>query len=149
AGRGLAQPLTGALSHTLISAPTGAGKSALIANLALTDVADGRGCLVLDGKGDLVRDLLERIPTSRVDDVILLDPADPGPVPGLRVFGAGADPELTAALVLGFLRDLFRESWGVRSDQWLRAGLVTLAHDPSATLGDLPYLFSDDGYRHR
>ena len=81
--------------------------------------------------------------------MIVLDPAAGGPVPGLRVFAHGDDPELAADVVLGVLRDLFRDHWGVRSDQWLRAGLVTLGHDPAATLGDLPFLFSDDSYRRR
>jgi hypothetical protein len=145
----LAQPIIGALSHTLIAGPTGSGKSALILNLALADLRDDRGLLVLDGKGDLSTDLLSRIPAERRDDVILLDPAAAGPVPGLRVFGRTSDPELAADLVLGVLRDLFRDSWGVRSSQWLRAGLVTLGHDPQATLGDLPYLFTDEPYRRR
>lgn len=148
-GRPLAQPVAGALSHTLIAGPTGSGKSSLIADLVAADAREGRGCLVLDGKGDLVDDVLSTIPPNRAGDVIVLDPATQGAVPGLRVFGHGSDPELTADLVLGVLRDLFRDSWGVRSDQWLRAGLVTLAHDPSATLGDLPYLFTDDAYRRR
>lgn len=148
-GRGLGQPLEGALSHTLICGPSGSGKSALATSLIVSDMAAGRGLLVVDGKGDLIRDLLERIPAGRVDDVILLDPASRAPVPGLRLFGTGSDPELAADLVLGVLRDLFRDSWGVRSDQWLRAGLVTLAHDSTATLGDLPFLFSDDPYRQR
>ena len=81
--------------------------------------------------------------------MILLDPAEPGPVPGLRVFGQGADPELTADLILGVLQDLFRDSWGVRSSQYLRLGLTSLAHDPEATFGDLPFLFSDEAYRRR
>jgi hypothetical protein len=70
-------------------------------------------------------------------------------VPGLRVFGKTSDPELAADLVLNVLREIFRESWGVRSEQWLRAGLVTVAHDPKGTLGDLPYVFTDDAYRRR
>jgi len=147
--RVLAQPILGALSHTMICGPTGVGKSALITNLALADLREGRGCLVIDGKGDLADDLLARIPQERLADLIVLDPAADGPMPGLRVFGQGRDPELTADLVLGVLRDLFADSWGVRSEQWLRAGLVTLAHDPTGTLGDLPYLFSDDAYRRR
>jgi hypothetical protein len=148
-GRPIAQPLVGALSHSLIAGPTGSGKSSLIANLVAADVREGRGCLVLDGKGDLVDEILGAIAPERVRDVVVLDPATRGSVPGLRVFGHGSDPELTADLVLGVLRDLFRDSWGVRSDQWLRAGLVTLAHDPTATLGDLPYVFTDDAYRRR
>jgi hypothetical protein len=145
----LAQPIAGATSHSLIAGPTGSGKSALLLNLVLQHLHAGRGCLVIDGKGDLAHDLLARIPADRVDAVVVLDPASGGPVPGLRVFGAGRDPELTADLVLGVLKELFSDSWGVRSEQWLRAGLVTLAHDPTATLGDLPYLFSDDGYRRQ
>lgn len=145
----LAQPVEGALSHSLIVGPTGVGKSNLLLNLISADIQDGRGVLVIDGKGDLANDLLARIPPDRLDDVIALDPSASGPVPGLRVFAHGDDPELAADVVLGVLRDLFRDHWGIRSDQWLRAGLVTLGHDPTATLGDLPFLFSDDSYRRR
>jgi hypothetical protein len=145
----LAQPVLGALSHTLIAGSTGSSKTTTLLNLALADLRDGRGVLVLDGKSDLANDLLARIPAQRVDDVIVLDPAANGPVPGLRVFGRTTDPELAADLVLGVLRDLFRDSWGVRSSQWLRTGLVTIGHDPDATLGDLPYVFRDEGYRRR
>ena len=145
----LAQPVEGALSHSLIVGPTGVGKSNLLTNLITTDINEGRGVLVIDGKGDLANDLLARIPTSRLDDVIVLDPAAGGSVPGLRVFAHGDDPELAADVVLGVLRDLFRDHWGVRSDQWLRAGLVTLGHDQTATLGDMPFLFSNDTYRRR
>ena len=145
--RPLAQPITGALSHTLVAGPTGTGKSELLAGLALADMRAGRGVLVVDGKGDLAQALLERIPDARVDDVIVLDPAGGGPIPGLRVFGDRADPELAADVVLGVMRDVFRDSWGVRSEQWLRTGLVTIAHDQTGTLGDLRFLFSDDRYR--
>jgi hypothetical protein len=147
--RTLAQPVVGACSHTLIAGPTGSGKSALIERLVVSDMREGHGCLVIDGKGDLAADLLARVPQDRIDDVIVLDPATGGPVPGFQVFGKTTDPELAADLVLNVLREIFRDSWGVRSEQWLRVGLVTLAHDPEGTLGDLPYVFSDDAYRRR
>jgi len=147
--RVLAQPVLGGLSHTLIAGSTGAGKSSLLANLIAADIRAGRGCLVVDGKGDLVEDTLGSIPPERVADVIVIDPARGGAVPGLRVFTPSGDPDLAADVVLGVFKDIFRDSWGVRSEQWLRAGLVTLGHDPTATLGDLPYLFSDDAYRQR
>ncbi|HYM55252.1 MAG TPA: hypothetical protein VES97_07800 [Solirubrobacteraceae bacterium] len=146
--RALAQPLVGALSHTLVAGPSGVGKSALLAAAVAQDLAAGRGCLVLDGKGDLAEEILRLVPASRRDDVIVLDPARPGPVPGLRVFGEG-DPEFSGDLVLGVLRSIFIDSWGVRSDKWLRAGLVTLAQDRATTLADLPFLFSSDSFRRR
>jgi hypothetical protein len=146
--RALAQPLVGALSHMVVAGPSGVGKSVLLAGAVAQDLAAGRGCLVLDGKGDLAEEVLRLVPERRRGEVIVLDPARPGPVPGLRVFGGG-DPELSGDLVLGMFRSIFIDSWGVRSDKWLRAGLVTLAHDRSATLGDLPFLFASEGYRRR
>ncbi len=146
--RALAQPIIGGLSHSLIASPSGGGKSALLASLVAQDLIAGRGCLVLDGKGDLAEEILRLVPERRRDGVIVLDPSRDGPVPGLRVF-SGGDPELSGDLVLGMFRSIFADSWGVRSDKWLRAGLVTLAHDRQATLSDLPFLFSSDVFRRR
>jgi len=142
----LAQPVIGGLNHGLIVGPTGSGKTHLLANLVTQDLRAGRGCLVVDGKGDLCEEVLRRVPEHR-RDVIVLDPASDLPVPGLRVFAPRSDPELTADLVLGIFAELFADSWGVRSARWLRAGLLTLAHDDRPSLANLPLLFSDDQYR--
>ena len=40
--------------HTHLIGATGSGKSTLLANLALADMAAGRGVVVIDPKGDLV-----------------------------------------------------------------------------------------------
>jgi hypothetical protein len=146
--RPLVRPLVGALSHTVVAGPSGVGKSAMLASMIAQDLASGRGALVLDGKGDLAGEVLRLVPESRRSDVIVLDPSRPGPVPGLRVFGGG-DPEFSGDLILGSLRSIFIDSWGVRSDKWLRAGLVTLAQDFTATLADLPFLFSSDSFRRK
>jgi hypothetical protein len=146
--RALAQPLIGTLSHTVTAGPSGVGKSALLASAVAQDLATGRGCLILDGKGDLAAEILRLVPERRQREVIVLEPGRQGPVPGLRVFGGG-DPELSGDLVLGMFRSIFIDSWGVRSDKWLRAGLVTLAYDGKATLADLPFLFASDAYRRR
>ncbi len=144
ASRGIYQEVEGALSHTAIVGPTGSGKSSLVANLVLQDVEAGRGVLVIDGKGDLVDDLLARLPDRRRDDVVLLDPSrEDLPQPGIRLFSRTGDPELTADVVLGTLASLFADSWGIRSAQYLRLGLVTLAAWPGATLLELPLLFGD------
>lgn len=148
ADRQLVQPVRGSLSHSLIVGPTGTGKSALLTGLMLQDVAAGRGALLLDMKGDTVTDLLQRIPTGREKDVVLLDPTAGVPLPGIKGLGSG-DPELTADLWLGIFRGLFADSWGVRTERYLRLGLLTITRDPSATITDLPRVFSDQPYRRR
>ncbi len=144
----LAQPVEGSWSHSLVLGPTGTGKSVLVTSLAAQDAHAGRGLVLLDMKGDTATDVLARLPEKRAKDVIVLEPASGMAVPGLRVFGDG-DPELVADLLLGTFRGLFKDSWGVRSDQYLRMGFVTLAHDREATLADLVHLFNDAGYRQR
>jgi hypothetical protein len=148
AERTVAQPLRGALSHTLIAGPTGVGKSTLLTNLVTGDLTAGRGVLLIDGKGDTAEAVLARVPVERRGDVIVLDCAFGGPQPGFKPFGSG-EPELAADVLLGVMSDLFRDSWGPLSERYLRAGLLAVAHDRSGTLTDVPFVFSDPAYRRR
>lgn len=65
--------------HMHLLGPTDVGKTTLIARLVLSDFEAGRGAVVIDPKGDLVEDLLQRIPAGREDEVDLLDPLDEAP----------------------------------------------------------------------
>ncbi len=145
--RPLAQPIGGGLQHALVLGGTGSGKSTLIQRLVEQDLAAGRGALVIDAKGDLVSDLLARIPDQRRDDIIVIDPASGDRQPGLRLFPPGGDAELTADALIGTLSELFAESWGIRSSQYFRLGLVTLGRLPRPTLLDLPRLFAEPRFR--
>lgn len=62
--------------HTYIVGKTGTGKSTLLKTMSLQDIEDGQGVCVVDPHGDLIEELLQRIPPHRADDVILFDPAD-------------------------------------------------------------------------
>ena len=147
--RRLAQPVIGGLQHTAVIGPTGTGKSSLITRLVAQDLAAGRGALVVDVKGDLVADLLARIPEERRDDVVLLDPAWDGPQPGLSLFPAGVDRELTADLLLGTLSEIYHDSWGIRTSSYLRLGLTTLSYARGASLPLLSAVFTDRAFRRR
>lgn len=149
--RPLAQPVVGGLSHALVAGGTGSGKSTLIAGIVAQDMQAGRGALVIDMKGDLIADLLALVPSGRESDVVVLDPAASGPIPGLQLFGAGTDAEITADVVLSVVRSLSvgGSAWGPWSEKWLRAGLVTLAHDTHPTLADLPFVFTSETYRRK
>lgn len=142
----LIQPTTGSTCHSLIVGPSGSGKSWLLANLFAADAAADHAVVLVDMKGDTFEDALSLIPEHRQRDVVVVDPANGGPTPGLQSFGTS--PELSADVWLSVLRGLFPENFGIRSQRYLRMGLSTLARAVThATIAELPRLFQDDGYR--
>jgi hypothetical protein len=145
--RRLIQPPSGARCHSLLLGPSGSGKSWLLANLFLGQLAAGEGAVLLDLKGDTASDVLKRIAPERHGDVWLLEPSNGLPVPGLRCFSG--EPELAADLWLNIFRGLFSDSWGVRSERYLRLAFTTLANDAGASVADAPRLFGDARYRRR
>jgi hypothetical protein len=150
AERPLALSLTDSLRHLHLIAPTGAGKSTLMLGLATQDMAAGRGIVVVDPKGDLVADVLDRVPPKRVGDVCLLDPTDEERPVGLNLLsGATESPELVADQVVAIFHQLYASSWGPRTADILRSALLTLAGEPGATLVDVPLLLTDPSFRRR
>lgn len=138
---------TAAKHHTLVIGPTGSGKSELLARGILDDITAGHGGVVVDPKHDLIQAVLDRVPREHADRIVVLDPADTRrPVPGLALL-RGGDPDLRADVLLGALRSIFADVWGVRSDWFGRLGIRTLAEVPGATLADLGRLFADHAYR--
>lgn len=146
--RAIAMSAADSLQHTHILGPTGVGKSTLLLNLAVQDAAAGRGLVVIDPKGDLVADLLDRIPPDREDDVIVLDPTDHNFPVGLNLLDQAYEaPERVADLVVGIFHGLYASSWGPRTADILHASLLTLAQVPGQTLCELPLLLTNDGFR--
>jgi hypothetical protein len=132
--------------HLHLLGPTGVGKSTLIARLVLDDAVAGRGAVVIDPKGDLVEDILARIPERLEAQVDLLDPLDPAP-PGLNVL-EGTDHDLVVDQLVGIFRRVYERFWGPRTDDILRAALLTLLETGAgATLADVPRLLTDEHWR--
>ena len=97
-----------ALRHLHVIGPTGVGKSTLLANLILQDIEAGRSVVVIEPKGDLVADVLDRIPAARHRDVVLLDPADVARPVGLNVLSAATETNVDA--VVHLFRSIFSSS---------------------------------------
>ncbi len=143
------------LRHTWVVGPTGAGKSTLLGNLIVQDMAAGAGVVVIDARGDLVSDVLARVPDSRRDDVIVVDPSQTARPLGFNVLSVAKGEqsrELAVDHVLHVFHDLYRSSWGPRTADILRVSLLTLmltrAPDDSAfTLVELPELLTNDRFR--
>ena len=113
-------------------------------------MAEGRSVVVVDPKGDLVADVLDRVPPDRVGDVILLDPTDVDRPAGFNLLaGASEAPELVTDQVVSVFHNLYSAFWGPRTDDILRAALLTLASEPGMTLVEVPLLLTDEGFRRR
>jgi hypothetical protein len=135
-----------ARQHLHVLGPTGVGKSTLIARLALADFHARRGALVIDPKGDLVDDVLARIPAGEEDDVDLLNPSDEAPLT-LNMLD-NPDRDLGVDQLVSIFRRVFERDWGTRTDDIFRSALLTLtATVPNATLADVPRLLSDAEWR--
>ncbi len=136
--------------HIHLLGPTGVGKSTLLLNLITQDMQAGRAVVVIEPKGDLIADVLERIPPERVGDVVLLDPTDTERPVGLNPLALGGrSPELVADQLLGLFHSLYSAHWGPRTHDIFGASLLTLARLPGMSLAALPLLLTDAGFRRQ
>lgn len=144
------------LRHLWTVGPTGSGKSTLLMNLIRFDLESGAGIAVIDARGDLVSQVLAHVPDNRRDDVVLVDPSQTSQPVGFNILGIARgeqERELAVDHVLHIFQDLYRSSWGPRTADVLRAGVLTLmlakASNGSAfTLVELPELLINDRLRH-
>jgi hypothetical protein len=138
-----------ARQHMHILGATGSGKSELMARLILTDAQAGRGVVVVDPKGDLVSDILMRLPEELGEKVVLFD-ADSRLRPPVLNPLEGIDKARAVDNLVSIFSRIYAASWGPRTDDILRAGLLTLTALPGTpTLVDLPKLLTVPAFRHR
>jgi hypothetical protein len=134
--------------HLYIVGKSGSGKSTLITNIAVQDIKRGEGVCVIDPHGDLVSDLLDRIPEHRVSDTIYFNVSDREHPIGLDMMNAKSEAEieiLTDDLITTFRR--LTESWGERMETILRYAFNTLLRTPKATFLDVQKLLTNEGWR--
>ena len=137
--------------HIHVLGPTGSGKSTLLLNLALDDIRAGRGVGVIDPKGDLIRALLERIPRAEAERVVLIDPTFRDQPVGLNILDC-ADPderELVCDGIVTIFKKTYERFWGPRTDDILRAAILTLLRKPGATLCEVPLLLLNATVRQK
>jgi hypothetical protein len=133
--------------HIHILGATGSGKSELMANMILDDADADRGLIVIDPKGDLVQDVLMRLPKRLGDRVVLLDADSRSRPPVLNPLEGEDTPRIVDNLVSIFSR-VYASSWGPRTEDILRSGLLTLRAQPEVPkLIDLPKLLTNPTHR--
>jgi len=139
---------TDRLGHIYCIGKTGVGKSTLLQNMALSDIAKGKGLGVIDPHGDTAQRLVAQVPESRKDDLIYFNPADPAPISFNPLHGVHPNyHHLVASGLVATFKKIWADSWGPRMEYILRFSLLTLLEVPGATLLDIQPLLTDDDYR--
>lgn len=140
---------TSRLQHVHVLGASGTGKSTLLLQLIIQDIRQGHGVAVLDPHGDLVDDVLARIPDGRQADVVVFDPADEECPVGLNVLSARTtlEKQLLASDLVGIFQRL-STSWGDTMGAVLsNAVLAILEHREGGTLLDLRRFLLDERFR--
>ncbi|MFI7437844.1 type IV secretion system DNA-binding domain-containing protein [Micromonospora haikouensis] len=131
--------------HMHVIGSTGSGKTTLLVNLALDDIRAGRGTVVIDPHGDLVLDILDRLPATIADRVVLFDPDQENP-PTLNPL-EGDDPDLVVDNLVSIFGNIFAKAWGPRMDDVMRVACLTLLRHHNVTLQHIPPLLNSPQFR--
>lgn len=136
--------------HSYIIGATGMGKSVLLSNIACQDMMAGRGFAFIDPHGDVVEDILSKVPEDRIDDVIYFDPGDIEHPIGMNMFEWETEDQKDFIVQEGInmLQSLYDPGnqgfFGPRGQHMFRNAALLLMSDPNgATFIDIPRCFID------
>jgi hypothetical protein len=135
--------------HMYVIGASGTGKSTLLLNCILQDIENGNGIGVLDPHGDLIEQILGRVPENRLSDVVLLDPSDEDYPIGFNILSAHSEREkniLESDFVSVFRR--LSTTWGDQMTSVLgNAVLAFLESEQGGTLADLRRFLIEPEFR--
>lgn len=141
--------------HTYIIGKSGVGKSVLLANMAIQDILNGEGVCVLDPHGDLIDDILDRVPPERAEDVIVFSPSDLERPLALNLLEYDPlYPEQKSFVInemIGILDKLYdlKATGGPMFEQYMRNAMLLVMEDPESgsTLMEIPKVLADEEFR--
>ncbi|MFH1720472.1 MAG: type IV secretion system DNA-binding domain-containing protein [Patescibacteria group bacterium] len=135
--------------HIYIIGKTGMGKSTLLENMVYSDIHSGKGIAVVDPHGDLADKVLDFIPASRTNDVVIFDPSDRDFPISFNMMES-KDPTyntIIASGLVGIFKKIYAESWGPRLEHILRNTILSLLEYPNTTMLGITRILQDDKFR--
>ncbi len=139
------------LRHLYVIGGSGTGKSVLMGNMALQDIAAGHGICVIDPHGDLVDNILSRMGPERADDVIIFDAGNTDYPMGLNMleFETPEQMDLVTAEMIAIFYKLFSADMiGPMFEHNMRNAMLTLMADKvdPGTIAEIPRIFTDQSF---
>jgi len=142
-------PLADRRHHLYVIGKSGTGKTTFLRNLILQDIVLGHGVGVIDPHGDLASDLLDHVPSHRIEHVAYFNPADLEYPVGLNLLGQTPpdNRHLVASGIVGVFKSSWPDFWGPRTEYILAATVSALLDCENVSLLGIPRMFSDARYR--
>ena len=138
--------------HTVFLGSTGCGKTTTMSHLILSDIqSKNHSVVVVDAKGQLTHELLERTPTEHDEDIVVISLTSKRIV-GINPFELtkhGIEPEVIADYLLELFKGLYPEHFGIYSLDILSHSFLTLARIPNTSLVMLPSLLTNQSFRNK
>lgn len=138
--------------HTVFLGSTGCGKTTAMSHLILSDIKSKfHSVVVVDAKGQLTHELLERIPDEHDENIVVISPTAKRVV-GINPFELtkhGIEPEVIADYLLELFKGLYPEHFGIYSLDILSHSFLTLARIPNTSLVMLPSLLTNQSFRNK
>lgn len=141
-----------AKKHLFLLGSTGTGKTTAMSHLILSDIkSKNHSVVVIDAKGQLTHEILERTPVEHDDDIVIISPTAKRIV-GINPFELtkhGIEPEVIADYLLELFKGLYPDHFGIYSLDILSHAFLTLARIPNTNLVMLPQLLTNKPFRQK
>lgn len=135
--------------HMYIIGKTGMGKSTVLENLAVQDIANGDGMVFIDPHGSAIEKLLDYVPEHRINDVIYFAPFDTDfPISFNVMENIEHDRRhLVVSGLMASFKKIWQDAWSARMEYILTNTLLALMETPNSTLLGVNRMYADKAYR--
>lgn len=137
--------------HMYVVGKTGVGKTAFLKNMALQDIQNGEGLAIIDPHGEFVEDVLNSIPSHRINDVVYFNPSDTEYPVSFNILEV-TNPQykhLVASGLIGIFTKIWANVWSARMEYILANCILALLDTPGTTLLGIPRMLVDRDYRQK
>ena len=137
--------------HIYVLGKTGMGKTALQQNMVMSDIMAGHGVCYIDPHGDTAEEILDLIPSNRINDIVYFNPADLEFPVGFNILESVNESQkhLVASGLMGVFKKIWPDVWSPRMEYILLNCVLALLDYPGATLLGINRLLVDEEYRKR